>query len=524
MSASRDKKSRQEVSPESLAEREQQKLLEAKKEKQSNILYAAVGILCAALLVLVVLWNTGVIQRNMPAVTVNGEKYTVAEAQFYYNTTKQGVLNFYYTNLGMYPFDVNTSVKNQVYSADTGETWYDYLLSQTIETMASYDAIVADAKANGYTMTAEAKEYLDSQLASLKTEAGNYGYKDINAFLKANYGTHMNYDLFEELFTKSILVNDYTNSVTTGFTYSDAEYEAYYKENTNALDTFMITQFVFQAAPAAAVDANGNTVEMTEAETAAAQEEANKKAEALVADVKARLEKGEKAADLIAEYEDVLYSYDLGNTRLGTTVNSSYTEWAYDSARKAGDVTTASYEGSSANYYYVAQWVSRERDETPTADVRHILVAAEMDTGAIVPSEAQFEAAKAEAQKLLDQWKAGEATESSFAALAKEHSADSGSAANGGLITQIDAHSNYVETFANWALDASRKPGDTGLVKNTGSTVMGYHVMYYVSDNLPVWKLSADSSLRSQDYTAWEDGVLKGYEAKAGMGLKFLEA
>ena len=524
MSASRDKKSRQEISPEILAEREQQKLLESKKEKKTNMLYAGVGVLCALLLVVVVLWNTGMIQRNVAAVTVKGEKYTVAEAQYYYNTTKQGVLNFYYSNLGMYPFNTSTSLKNQVYNSETNQTWYDYLLSQTMDTMASYDAIAAEANAKGYVMSAEAKEYLDSQLAELQNVWKDNGYKDLDSFIKANYGSYMTYEKFEELFTKSILVNDYTNYITTEFNYGDADYETYYKEHANQLDTFDITQFVFRAAPAASVDANGNTVELTEEETAKAMEESKKEVEAIVADVEARLKKGEAPTSILADYEEAAYSYDIVAPRMGTNVNSSYQEWAYDAARKAGDVTTATYDATGAVYYYVARWESRMRDETPTADVRHILVAAEMETGAIQPNEEQFEAAKAEAQKLLDQWEAGEATEDSFAALAQEHSADGSSAANGGLITQIDAHSNYVETFANWALDPARQPGDTGLVKNIGSTTMGYHVMYYVGDNQPVWKLSADSNLRSEAYTAWEEGVMEGYEAKAGMGLKFLEA
>ena len=45
----------------------------------------------------------------------------------------------------------------------------------------------AEAKAKGYTMSAEAKEYLDSQLASLKTEAENYGYKDVATRVESAY-------------------------------------------------------------------------------------------------------------------------------------------------------------------------------------------------------------------------------------------------------------------------------------------------------------------------------------------------
>src|SRR5699024_983811 len=106
----------------------------------------------------------------------------------------------------------------------------------------------------------------------------------------------------------------------------------------------------------------------------------------------------------------------------------------------------------------------------------------------------------AEAEELLEQWKAGEATEDSFAALAQENSADTGSAANGGLISNISAASGYVDTFADWALDPARQPGDTGIVQNTGSSTKGWHIMYYVGSHDPIWKQTAFSALQSEDY------------------------
>ena len=59
-----------------------------------------------------------------------------------------------------------------------------------------------------------------------------------------------------------------------------------------------------------------------------------------------------------------------------------------------------------------------------------------------------------------------------------EHTEDPGSMSTGGLYTDI-YKGQMVEPFENWCFDASRKPGDTGLVQ----TVLGYHIMYFVESS-----------------------------------------
>jgi hypothetical protein len=113
-------------------------------------------------------------------------------------------------------------------------------------------------------------------------------------------------------------------------------------------------------------------------------------------------------------------------------------------------------------------------------DVRHILIAVkggtEDEDGEVTYSDAEWEACKAEAQKVLDEWLAGDATEESFAELAYTYSEDTGSNENGGLYQNLDAKSGFVQEFIDWYMDDNRKPGDYGLIR----TDYGYHVMYFV--------------------------------------------
>ena len=111
-------------------------------------------------------------------------------------------------------------------------------------------------------------------------------------------------------------------------------------------------------------------------------------------------------------------------------------------------------------------------------DVRHILIEVTGGTkgedGKTTYSDADWEACREKAQKLLDEWLAGEHTEETFAEFAKKHSADGGSKENGGLYEDLDKSTKFVKEFVDWYMAEDRKVGDYGLIK----TSYGYHIMY----------------------------------------------
>ncbi len=117
--------------------------------------------------------------------------------------------------------------------------------------------------------------------------------------------------------------------------------------------------------------------------------------------------------------------------------------------------------------------------DTKFVDVRHILVMPQGGTvnedGSTTYSEDEWETCRQEAQKILDEYLAGEQTEEHFAELAGLYSVDGGSNQNGGLYTDV-YEGQMVEPFEDWCFDAGRTFGETGLVK----TNYGYHVMFFV--------------------------------------------
>ena len=173
-------------------------------------------------------------------------------------------------------------------------------------------------------------------------------------------------------------------------------------------------------------------------------------------------------------------------------------DWLFNDSRQAGD--TEILEDTSS--CYVAVFNSRQRDEALDYNVRHILITAdslELGEG----EEATEELLTAKAQEILSSW---DGTEEGFAALANEYSQDGGSNTNGGLYENV-AKNQMVAAFQNWCYESGRKPGDTGIVYNSGT---GAHIMYFVGyGSTQYWHYACENMLRSEAYSQWQTDLIE---------------
>lgn len=130
-----------------------------------------------------------------------------------------------------------------------------------------------------------------------------------------------------------------------------------------------------------------------------------------------------------------------------------------------------------------------EKIDKNMVNVRHILIRPE-DT----ESDESWAEAEAEAQRIYDEWKAGEATEESFSALATEYTQDPGSQTTGGLYEDVYP-GQMVTEFNDWCFADGRAVGDSGIVK----TSYGYHIMFFSGEGEGVyWKTAVGSMLRNE--------------------------
>ena len=151
-----------------------------------------------------------------------------------------------------------------------------------------------------------------------------------------------------------------------------------------------------------------------------------------------------------------------------------------------------------------------EKDGSRYVDVRHILFVPESETldettGEMVYTEEDWEACRAQAQALLDQWLAAGATEELFAELAMQYTQDPGSQSTGGLYTNVTV-GQMVAPFEDWCFDESRKTGDSGLVK----TDYGYHIMYFV-DSVEIWISNLTTQMLTERSSAMVEEAIAKY-------------
>lgn len=491
------------------AEKAEKRRQEEQKSRRSMVIYSVVAVVVAVAAAAMMIFNSGLLQRSLTALDVNGTKYSAADVQYYYKSLRDSNANY---------FNSGVSVKKQVYDETTGQTWYDYLMDQAVEQLTRNTALAQKAQAEGYTLSDDAQTTLNSFLTQLDTAwIGQTTSRE--ALIRANFGPYMTYDRLAELVGQKLLASDYAQARLDAVDHPESDYDAYYAEHAGELDTVTYSYFLFRAS-VPTTDADGNPVELTDEEKASQLEFLKLDQHALADEVKAKLEGGADPETLAEEYQDQLYSSAVSRRSTGAGVSSYvYGDWLLDSSRKVGDVTLTGRQDldGSANYYVVV-YEGRELEQEETHSIRHLLVRA--GSTAANPTQEQYDEAEKKAQAFWDEWKAGEATEASFADLAAANSDDSSSKSNGGLISNITSSSNYVEAFRSWALDPARKEGDVGLVK----TEYGWHLMYYVSTGEPVWRQTALSALQNQDYEDLAAGASQGWTVTRGAGMRLVGA
>ncbi len=389
----------------------------------------------------------------------------------------QGTLDMYKNYFGEeylasnYGLDVNAPLKDQASPVEDYETWFDLLISDAKQTLSAQLVLAEAAHAAGFEMSDADRQEMENAVAAIDISTYGYGVteEDLREAMELEYYSSAYYD------------------AKMAEPVDDDEVEAYAAAAGNTYKTCGVMGFssIYDTED----DGSGDMMLQSDAEAWADKFAACKTPEELRKKAKEYLEKemeysDEDAEATVSTIENPKFAYSEGN---------ELCEWAFGGA-KVNETYTIEEDGA----YYVYMLTSEPvRDNSKTVNVRHILFSLDPASG---EESRTMDECRQLAEDCLEEWKNGEATEDSFAALATEKTDDTGSASTGGLYENVFV-GQMVAPFEEWCFDESREPGDTGIVESD----YGVHVMYFISDGDPSWKIDASSDLKSERYTEWYD-------------------
>lgn len=405
---------------------------------------------------------------NETYVKINGESITRVEFDYHYNMAKTNYYNQFGYYLSSFGYDFNADPAKTMYSETM--TLKDYYESTAVENIKKNKALLAEAKAEGFSCDTSQK-YAEFESA-LKADAVAND-TSVKEYVQKQYGAYATQSRIKKYVEETIFLNLYYEHLTEVKNPSDAEIESYYAENQDNYDSVDYRLSVIVAELPTEPTELADTVSGSDA--AETYEPSQAEIDKAMADAKV-------LAD--AEEKNIAAAGTRKQSVRMSRADSAIRAWLFEKSRKAGDTTVI--EDAQNHSYYVVAFEARYRNETLPVDVRALI------TNTM------------EGQEILDEWNAGEATEESFAELCKKYSTFN-AGENGGLYENL-LGTDMDEELVVWMFDESRKHGDVTIIKDENDDT---YVIYYVGvgDGDPEWKADARSALLTQIMSDYLTGI-----------------
>ena len=310
---------------------------------------------------------------------------TNGQLQVCYWMEVQSFLSNYGSYAAYFGLDVSQPLDRQVCGiSEVPETWQQFFLASALNTWRNYQALAAEADANGFQMDAALQEELNNLPQTMEQNALMYGFENAQQLLAYNVGggaTIEDYLQFMELY---YYATNYYDALVEANLPGEQEVEAYFAEHEqtyleNGLsreDKYVDVRHVL-IMPEGADSSNIRTETFDEA----AWEVSRVKAEELLA----QWEQGDKSEDSFAQLA-MEHSQDgsAANGGLYTDVVKgqmveAFENWCFDAERQVGDYGLVKTEFGYHLMFFVGSrpmWVEYVESDMVNARANELLNAA----------------------------------------------------------------------------------------------------------------------------------------------------
>ena len=504
MSASTSKKQRKAQAALGPSEKEIQAQAAVAKAKKKTVIYTVIGIVAALVVCLLLIWDSGVIQKNSTAVTLGDNDFSVADVDYYYYST----LSSYTSYASLYGLDTSAPLDEQeVYE---GYTWDELLKDSAISYLTTVSMLKDAAAEAGYELSQDGRNTVTQTLLNIEAYATLYGTTE-EGYLMSCYGPYMTTKDFERILCDYQLATEYSQVLTESMEATDEAILKFYEENCAELDTIDFDCYLVSF-DTTTKDADDKTVDLDEATI-----EANRaKAEAQAQEILDALVAGDKAK--AAELAKAYGASDNSNMSGTAIAYSGFADWMSDSTHGAGSYGLVENISASDNEsilgYFAIHVNDRNLDEYCGANVRVLPIAANTNED----SSYNMDECKTRAQQILANFNATEKTSEDFATIYAN--AGGSTSYPGGLYEDL-SKTAFNEEITGWIFDSARKQGDYTLMEDAENGRC--YLLYFESiSDTPYWRAVSAKNVQSQMYAEWEEASMPNYEAVEGFGMKFV--
>ena len=466
----------------------------AKKEKQVSLI-TSILIVAALVCFMASFPIRSYLTVHGTYVKVAGENISRLEFDYNYNMALNNYMNQYGTYLSYMGLDLTGDLSTQMYSDSL--TFKDFFEKMAVENIIQTKALKAEAKAAGFTYDAT-KDYEDYlNYVSQAAEAAGMTEKQ---FVQENFGAYATTSRLKPIVMENLESSAYYDSVSDEKMPFDEDAENYYAENKDSYDSIDYRMTVINAElPTEPTDLADKTEDTTTTDNTTGSTSTDSTTgtdtttyEPSEAEIAYAMEQAKAEAD--TALKSIAKDGELKENAKRTSLASVTREWLFDESRKAGDTTVI--EDETNNRYYVLAFEKRYLDETPTVDVRAVILSNDGDVSA---------------DSVLEEWKSGAATEDSFAELADKYNTASTTTSEGGLFEALSV-SNVSDELKDWMTDSSRVQGDTAVIAPEGESYT--YVVYFIGTNEAEWMKSIKNTLLTDIMADYLEEITANYSVE----------
>ncbi len=537
-----------------LSKRQIIQLQEKKKRNKKILTWSISAVVAIAVVVAIIIGSIPKVPNLEKHLVAENELIEIDGAMFAY--VVYDYVGQYGSYMAQQGYNPNLGLLNQTtsYSSNgTSMTWYKYFCGLAESKLAEYVSFasaqlakLSEEKGSPVTvdeaLTDEDKDQIKDYMKELKDYAYSSGYGGVNKFLGAVYAPGVTEGALRRYLKIEALAYAYVEDFLDSLTYDDDQLNEYREDNPDSFKKIDYVYYTFSETYAKDATTEQKNEAYAKAKAAAEKFVADHKTVESFKDGIYELEKAKKeaastttaagttaagttakaAVDTEKEKNELISKFITtgslyNSTKAEEADTKAYYEWAYSADRVANDTYVQEVKASNGDLSYTVYIIEKGVyiDEYTSQDVRHILFKVDTSLKGTALEKA-FDKAKAEAEKVLEEYNKGDKTAEKFGELAKEHTDDS-NGEDGGLYENV-LKGQMVTEFEDWIYDEARQAGDVELVK----TQYGWHIMYYVGEGKTAWKVTAESELKNEDYEKHLEELNEKYELEYDYKAMFL--